>query len=351
MSFNHEISRRDAVRLAAAGCVAASLPGCESKPPQNPVPVAPPPTLGWETIASGTDGPGPRSRHELVYDAREKTAILFGGLVWRPKPIRLLSDTWELRDRQWNRVNTVLRPPARYRGAMVYLVYNGFSMLFGGWGAKNELFGDTWIYSSGQWQQAQPRGASPTPRGGHSLAYDELSGLAVLFGGVDANDQPFGDTWLFNSDGWERLDGPSPPSRRYAAFAFDPDLKGCLLHGGSEDDHSVKTFSDAWLFHDRKWQRLPKEFEASPRDDHGLTYHRTAKRMVMLEGVKAERGVLVREANGWRKIDVNPIHPRHQCSPLVWDESLGGILMHGGEVNHGGPQFDATLLLHMPALL
>ena len=59
--------------------------------------------------------------------------------------------------------------------------------------------------------------------------------------------------------------------------------------------------------------------------------------------------MLVREATGWKPVDVNPIHPRHQCSPLAWDETLGGILLHGGETRQGGQQFDRTLLLRMPA--
>jgi hypothetical protein len=35
--------------------------------------------------------------------------------------------------------------------------------------------------------------------------------------------------------------------RRYAAFAYDPDLTGCVLHGGAADDTGRKIFGDAWL--------------------------------------------------------------------------------------------------------
>src|SRR3989442_490964 len=34
--------------------------------------------LTWETIAAGKAGPGPRSRHGLVYDRKTKAAVLFG---------------------------------------------------------------------------------------------------------------------------------------------------------------------------------------------------------------------------------------------------------------------------------
>jgi len=54
-------------------------------------------SFAWNTIASGNEGPGPRSRHGLVYDRRGGATVLFGGIVWA-KPTHLMSDTWELRN-------------------------------------------------------------------------------------------------------------------------------------------------------------------------------------------------------------------------------------------------------------
>jgi hypothetical protein len=183
------------------------------------------------------------------------------------------------------------------------------------------------------------------------MAYDEQTGFAVLFGGIDPRDRPLGDTWLFDGTSWSRVGGPAPPARRYAALAYDPDLKGCVLHGGAEDDRGRRTFGDAWLFGANVWKPLGPNFDTDPRDDHGLGYHRNAKRLVMLEGVGGARGALARVATGWQAVETNPIHPRHQCAPLTWDDELGGLLLYGGESHHGGPQFDKTLLLRMPAAL
>jgi hypothetical protein len=303
--------------------------------------------LGWEEIASGSDGPGKRSRHGLVYDRSAKAAVLFGGVVWGPR-WRLQSDTWELRDGDWERVRTSEAPPARHRGAMVYLDSKEQSVLFGGEGEQS-LLGDTWSYSGRRWRKVPGGKAAPAPRCGHAMAYDEGAAAAVLFGGVGADMNSFGDTWLFDGSSWEQIRGMGPSARRYAAMAYDLDLKGCVLHGGSEDESGRRSFGDTWLFRDRSWKRLGKEFETAPRDDHGLCYHRVAKRLVMLEGIAGTRGVLVREKDGWRAVEADPLHPRHQCSPLAWDAGLGGILLHGGEKHHEGPQFDTTLLLHMPA--
>jgi hypothetical protein len=330
------------------------------------------PTLGWEVIASGKDGPGPRSRHCFVYDQSANAAVLFGGIIWHPVLGGTYhSDTWELHDRQWTRIKTSETPLARHRGAMVHLDNRRQSLLFGGqarpwppprrpwkdflgdlliprpWRRWLGYLGDTWLYSDRQWQRIRTTGAAPSPRCGHCMAYEEQAGVAVLFGGISPSDYPLGDTWIFDGTHWESVSGPAPPARRYAAFAYDPDLKGCLLHGGAKDDQGRRTFGDAWLFRNNAWEKLGDDFATSPRDDHGLAYHRGVKRMVLLEGLGGARGILVREATGWRTVEARPLHPRHQCSPLVWDDALGGLLLHGGEVGHGRAQFDTTLLLRM----
>jgi hypothetical protein len=338
------VTRRQAIEATGAAFVAAGLCGCKNE--ARKMIRGPEPTLGWETITSGNDGPGPRSRHGLVYDRNAQATVLFGGIVWGP-PARLCSDTWELHDHEWTHIKTSESPPMRHRGAMLYLDNRGKSVLFGGQGRTGEMFGDTWIYSDRNWREALLN-VAPSPRCGHCMAFDPRSGCAALFGGIAPGDKPLGDTWVFDGFFWKEITGAAPPARRYAAIAYDPDLKGCLLHGGSEDDHGQRSFGDAWLFRDNTWTRLTKNFDTEPRDDHGMAFHRSANRMVMLEGVHAKRGLLVRDAAGWRPVDANPLHPRHQCSPLAWDESLGGLLLHGGEANHKGPQFDATLLLRMP---
>jgi hypothetical protein len=232
---------------------------------------------------------------------------------------------------------------------MVYHDKREQSLLFGGQGVTNDILGDTWTYSGRRWRQVRPGVLSPPPRCGHCMAFDEQAGIAVLYGGIGAKLNSLDDTWVFNGSSWMEVRGIGPPARRYAALAYDANLKGCLLHGGSEDEAGRRSFGDAWLFQDNTWKRMEQSLNTDPRDDHGLGYHCGAKRMVMLEGVVGTRGILVREPTGWQTVEANPLHPRHQCSPLAWDTDLRGLLLHGGEAHHQGPQFDATLLLRMPS--
>lgn len=310
------------------------------------------PAFTWRMIANGFDGPGPRSRHGLVYDRNAGATVLFGGIVWIGNGL-LKSDTWELKGGSWSPVDVVEQPPPRHRGAMVFDEQRGFSVLFGGQADSGTMLGDTWTYAERSWRRRKSWwGRRPAPRCGHALAYDEETGQTVLFGGIGPSDRNLGDTWVFNGQSWREVRCPiSPSPRRYAAMAYDPFLQGCLLHGGSFDELGRRQFGDAWLFRDQTWTLLPIGFETDARDDHGLAYHRSAQTMILLEGLRGPRGVLGYSTDGWldgwQTVPTEPLHPLHQCAPLAWDDTLDGLVLHGGEVRHLGPQFNTTLVLRL----
>ncbi len=309
----------------------------------------------WRVIASDRDGPGPRSRHGLIYDRQTKAIVLFGGIDWESDSLQ--SDTWELRRGRWSKIEIPVEPTPRHRGAMVFDSERGCSVLFGGqtrgigtW----PFLDDTWLYEDHCWtKQSGWFWKSPSARCGHAMAFDEESGRTVLFGGISPQGNPLGDTWTFDGRVWSRVKCEGPPARRYAAFAYHPVLKGCVLHGGAVDDEGHFKFGDTWLFREGQWSALSDDFDTDLRDDHGMAFHYAAGRMVMLDGLLRDsngtikREVLVMTKFGWKTVDVDPLHPRHQCSPLAYDTVLGGLVMHGGEARHGGPQFDETLLLRL----
>ncbi len=366
---HQQLTRRDVLKAAAFVMASPSVSGCGRKQ-QDAAPALPntPPAQSnkaealdmgpafdgkfvWKVVASGNRSPGPRSRHGLVYDAEARANVLFGGILW-PKGGSLLADTWEFRDGEWSEVPLTTSPPARHRGAIVYDPSRGQSVLFGGQGNQGNdwpILGDTWIYAGRRWRQWKPGfGSRPEPRFGHAMAFDEESGMTVLFGGAADIDQSLRDTWLFDGNSWRRVSGPAPPARRYAAFGFDPYLRGCVLNGGSSDEGS-HSFGDTWLFCGGTWTLLANDFETAAHDDHALVYHRTAKRLIMFGGLGGSHGVQVREARGWRSPETIMLPPRHQCSPLAWNDELDGLVLHGGEAHHAGPQFNTTWVLRVAA--
>lgn len=231
---------------------------------------------------------------------------------------------------------------------MVFDSANGCTVLFGGQANGNAFLADTWLYEDQKWRKRWFWFWNrPSPRCGHSMAFDEALGKTVLFGGISPMDRPLGDTWTFDGSRWEKWKGNGPPARRYASFAYHPTLKGCVLHGGAVDDNGREKFGDTWLFRDGQWSRMSELFDTTERDDHGLGYHESAGMMVMLEGLSRPREVLGLGKNGWREIEVDPMHPRLQCSPLTYVPQFNGLVMHGGETGHGGDQFDQTFVLKL----
>ncbi len=107
--------------------------------------------FSWHVVAAGTEGPGPRSRHGLVYDQATQTTVLFGGILWED-PVRLLSDTWELHNGRWSVVQGPTSPRARHRGGMVYDPVRSCAVLFGGQDSRNSMLNDTWFYGDHSWR-------------------------------------------------------------------------------------------------------------------------------------------------------------------------------------------------------
>jgi hypothetical protein len=293
----------------------------------------------WQTLK--VQGPGPRSRHCLWYDREIRATILFGGLVWHSDgDADFPPDTWMLGEDTWRRVDCAAAPQPRHRGAATFDKLRGYAVLFGGQSHYNRFLGDTWIHKDGSWQRRRFWRA-PSRRCGHAMAYDEATGKVVLFGGISRFDRPLGDTWLFDG-AWHRSPSFGPAPRRYSAFAYDPQLKGCVLHGGAKDDVGRITYGDAWLYRDDNWEQLPSTLATSPRDDHVLVYHYGAQQLVMIGGLRAD-SLLVRDEQRWKPFDALP--PRRQCAPVTHDERLGGILLYGGETGHAGAQYNSTMLL------
>ena len=295
--------------------------------------------LTWRTLE--VSGPGPRSRHCLWYDSELRATVLFGGLVWLSSGgVSFPNGIWMLCDGGWHQMECPVSPSPRHRSAAAFDKSEVRAVLFGGQSPSNQFLSDTWLHKNGIWRR-QRFWFGPSRRCGHVMAFDEATGQVVLFGGINHVDQPLGDTWVFDGS-WHYNRSTGPSTRRYAAFAYDPELKGCVLHGGAKDDAGKVLYGDSWLFSEGHWKQLPGSLSTSPRDDHALVYHDSAKRLIMAGGLRADC-LLVRSRDSWEPSDASL--PRFQCAPMTYDDQLGGVLLYGGETGHGGNQFESTRLL------
>lgn len=285
--------------------------------------------------------PGKRSRHCMSVDPESSDVLMFGGVDWGGSG-KLLNETWVFQNNRWALVDSAPQP--RHRGAMVFDELQGAHVLFGGQNRFNSMCRDTWMHDGDGWFRVRKPYFSkwPSARCGHAMAFDRTVGRTILFGGVVGWGRSVGDTWTFDGAHWEKLGISGPCARRYSAFAYSPRLKGCVLHGGSEDDEGKFGLGDTWLFRDGRWTDLGMNFETESRDDHSIAVCGETSACYLFAGVGDSEEVLRFSATGWAETAYIPSADAWQCSPVVWHPASGHFLSFGGEKYQTGPQSAET---------
>jgi hypothetical protein len=99
--------------------------------------------------------------------------------------------------------------------------------------------------------------ALPEPRSSASLAFDAKTGQLVMFGG--AAERSLGDTWVWQSGGWQQVQpSTSPPARENAALGYDPSGGQLVLFGGDTVGEGGGVRTDTWTWDGSTWtQRHP----------------------------------------------------------------------------------------------
>ncbi len=108
-------------------------------------------------VAALAEQPPPRAHARMVYDARNRKIVLFGGDALD----RLLADTWvyDTATRNWVQRRPSLSPAPRSGYKMVYLPKSGKVLLMDGYGYKGNA--EMWAYDTqqNQWQLLAEGGA------------------------------------------------------------------------------------------------------------------------------------------------------------------------------------------------
>ena len=77
--------------------------------------------------------------------------------------------------------------------------------------------------------------ASPAPRGGHGMTYDDERGVSLMFGGSNRQGR-LNDLWGWDGLRWQLLSASGPSARDSAVLVFDSRRKKAILHGGRAAD-------------------------------------------------------------------------------------------------------------------
>jgi hypothetical protein len=140
---------------------------------------------------------------------------------------------------------------------------------------------------------ADAQTASPGPRAGGFMVYDEARAQTVLFGGwtraAAGGDIGYpDDLWAWNGDRWTKLepssDSPRPRGRDAPVLAYDAARKRVVMFGGRGDatGQSASWLSDVWEWDGARWYRLLAS--GMPRLLHPMTTYDPVRRRVVVYG-------------------------------------------------------------------
>ena len=185
----------------------------------------------------------------LCYDPVNKQVILFGGGGVDARDGRPHTWALDVTTDTWRKLDLDVEPPARCNSRMVYDAKNKVIVLFGG-DAQDRGLADTWVFdgTAQKWIEKKPP-LSPSPRWGHGMAYLEKSGVVLMVGGR-AVSHSYRDVaplskqaWVYDvaKNAWTPI-AAEVPSVLWASMESLPGTDEIILVTAHSYDHRRRTF-------------------------------------------------------------------------------------------------------------
>lgn len=229
----------------------------------NVQPAPPPPAAPaqiWQLIQEHQPNP-PQSQAlyefgqtAMAYDAAARELILLGeanssGVIW------LSHDDGH----SWTQA---CGAPGLVGASLAYDDATHQAMIFGGLNADGlgAMAATLMSQPSGCFQQISSA-TTPSARAWASLAYDPGSKQLVLWGGTGSH----GGVWSWNGRNWTRHDARGPAPREGAFFAWDGNSHKLLMFGGWDGQNT--DYQDTWELDTARWtwQRMNPAHQPTPR--------------------------------------------------------------------------------------
>ncbi|BDG07393.1 Kelch repeat-containing protein [Anaeromyxobacter paludicola] len=333
--------------VAAQDLAAAAAPdGATAHLSASPVSAA---GTGWRRLSGGPRA-WPGVALGLPPGATAPTLFAFGGDDGPISPPGL-DELLTFDGTRWSRASPPASPSPRWGAALAYDEKAQKLVLFGGQAADGSALGDTWIYDGLTWAQV-PTITAPPPRIMTGLLWWGLPGpeQLVLYGGRDAAGNTFDDTWTFDtaSQTWtQATPAGSPGARAGAALAYDSARNQVLLFGGN--DASGNDLADTWRFDGASWTQLAPPQSPAARSFAAMAFDSARGVAVMVGGAPVPSvGLETWQFDGvsWSPgvpLPTDPVYvgARAEAS-LVYDPFSARTLLVGGD-RYDGP--GATLLV------
>lgn len=195
---------------------------------------------------------------------------------------RLEELSWQPWESGWN---------ARACGGLAYHELGGKYVLFGGTNQHRTL-GDHWERDPGGTWRRRELSPMPSPRSSHTMAYDATRNVIVVFGGYHPDDGPLSDTWEYDGSDWRQVANASPPpARANAAVAYAPGL-GVVVFGGNGGGAASMAYNDTWRYDGSGWAQITDQSATPPAKRYraAMAYDKTRGRLVLFGGFRRQTG-------------------------------------------------------------
>jgi hypothetical protein len=265
----------------------------------------------------------------IAYDATRGDVVLFGGLV----NVSPCNQTWVWDGLKWTQRFPVQNPSPRFGHSMAFDAQHGQTVMFGG--VQFAPSADTWVWDGSNWTPKCITTCGPPARTGSAMAYDAARGQVVLFGG-ESSGGVLGDTWTWDGSNWtQKFPANSPlPARSGAAMAYDAARGQVILFGGG-------LLSDTWTWNGTNWESLCTSCAPPARTLHAMAYDIRRKQIVMFGGVigSAPTGLVgandtwILDDRGWHQRTfpaATDVPTQRWNHVMAYDAARGQIVLFGG---------------------
>jgi len=309
--------------------------------------------MNWIQKNPGTDT-GPRSQFGFTNDSQESRFILFGGLAgsqWR-------NDTWEYNyaAQNWEKIcsdNTpACAPPKRISPSMAYDNNSKVAVMYGGVDDQGNGLSDTWEYdvSTNTWTN---RTAPISPRGmfAHKLVYDAKDKRVILVGrGVSAM-----EVWEYNAAThvWANKNAIGGPSQRGSfalGYSYQASHQRVVLFGGAE---FMTFYDETWEYNyaSNSWSQVSPADKPTARTGSSMTYNfkQSIEGLILWGGsswsTETWRYNWTGSTPTWTQIQTTTTpNPGRTNHGLAYDPGYNALMIYGGEP-FTGPKLNDTWML------
>ncbi len=308
----------------------------------------------WTVVNNGSNPsavPSARFGHAMAYDAACGCTLLFGG---EDSNSRLLNDTWEWDGSGWTNVTgqSLMTPAAREGHTMAYDAVRGVVVMFGGYDTTGSADAETWEWTAGQW--IQRTAASPPPRCFAGMDFDSFRGRTVLYGGQDCTGNmshvaPDTDLWEWDGATWTNPHPSGGPPSGLSGFgmAFDVQHAQSVLFGGDTSATPGQLSGTLWTWDGTQWGTTAAS-GPSARDWNCLAYDSSRKQVLSFGGRDESDNTLAETwawtGTIWENTTPGTTSPRaRQNHAMAFDRNNGVTVLFGGAHSTGGLENDTWL--------